>query len=419
VARPVAVPSPAKRIVVLDALRGVCFVVMTIDHLQIHPFYRISNPYFGPLGFFTAALGFVFLSGLVAGQVYDRVRVVAGTRAVIDRVLRRARALYITQMLMFVAVVAAIELRLPNTARWHLNLISMTPWKGIGLGAGLVYEPAYFGILPMYLLFLLFTPFILWQFGRGNVLQILAISALIWLVSALLIRLPGNPGGFDFGAFNPIGYQFVFVAGLGFGTGKLSIGRIPSGLRRRLVAVSAFVVVLCLILRVDYAFRGPGTALVDKNGFGFSTVQLGPFRLLNFAAFCLVVYSICSKIRWEDVHSAAFRWLAFVGQHSLPVFAWSILATYAMAALSSPRLSFTAGLIALAIVSASLTVPAQLRAMVSGRRRAAHRRSRRGIAAAGRGSRTRPRAVVTRPIIAATAELGGHDRLAGLTRKPS
>jgi hypothetical protein len=59
VARPVAVQSPAKRIVVLDALRGLCSVVMTIDHLQGDPFYRISNAYFGPLGFFSAALGFV------------------------------------------------------------------------------------------------------------------------------------------------------------------------------------------------------------------------------------------------------------------------------------------------------------------------------------------------------------------------
>jgi hypothetical protein len=367
---PVTVRSPAKRIVVLDALRGLCFVVMTVDHIQSDPFYRFSNAYFGPLGFFTAALGFVFLSGLVAGQVYGRVRLLAGSRAVIGRVLRRARAVYLTQVLLFVAVATAIELRLPHTARWHLDLISSTPWKGLGLGAALVYEPGYFGILPMYLLFLLITPVVLWQIGKGNVLGVLATSAVIWLVSGLLIRLPESPGGFDFGAFNPIGYQFVFVAGLAFGTGQLSVDRLPWGLRRWLIAVSASVVVLFLGLRVDYAFGGPANALVNKAAFAFSSVQLGPFRLLDFAAFCFVLYAVCSKVRWEHVPSAAFRWLVFIGRHSLPVFAWSILATYAMVGLSSPRLSFPAGLIAVTLVSASLTVPAELHALVSGRRRA-------------------------------------------------
>ena len=68
---------------------------------------------------------------------------------------------------------------------------------------------------------------------------------------------------------------------------------------------------------------------------GLSSEQLGPLRLLNFAAFCLVLYCVCDRVRWNEVHSVVFSWLAFVGRHSLPVFAWSILAAYATTALLS------------------------------------------------------------------------------------
>src|SRR5258705_2323997 len=100
------------RVVLLDALRGVCFVFMTIDHLPGNPLHRFSNPEYGFFGFFTGALGFVFLSGVVVGRVYDKERVLNGTGSMCRRVLRRMRALYFTQILMCVLVVAAVELHL-------------------------------------------------------------------------------------------------------------------------------------------------------------------------------------------------------------------------------------------------------------------------------------------------------------------
>ena len=99
-------PAPKEwgRVVMLDALRGTCFVLMTVDHFPSSPLHRFSNPYFGPFGFFTATVGFVFLSGLVAGRVYERERIVAGTRSMVRRVAYRARALYATQMLVFLGL---------------------------------------------------------------------------------------------------------------------------------------------------------------------------------------------------------------------------------------------------------------------------------------------------------------------------
>ena len=293
-------PKDWGRVVLLDALRGTCFVLMTVDHFPSSPLHRFSNPYFGPLGFFTATVGFVFLSGLVAGRVYERERIVAGTRSMVRRVAYRARALYVTQMLVFLGLVAAIELHLRGSGRWDMSLLSTHPWEGIAYGATLLYEPWYLGILPIYILFLLLTPIVLLQFDKGNVRRVLALSALLWVVSGLLIHLPSNPSGVDFGPYNPLAYQLVFISGLAFGTRLLSIERLSHVMRRRLVAAAAVVTALCLILRLQYAFGGPLNHLVDKIAPAFSAYELGPLRLLNFAAFGVVFYWASQRFRGDE-----------------------------------------------------------------------------------------------------------------------
>jgi len=337
---------------------------MTVDHFPSSPLHRFSNPYFGPFGFFTATVGFVFLSGLVAGRVYERERIVAGTRSMVRRVAYRARALYGTQMLVFLGLVAAIELHLRGSGRWDMSLLTSDPWEGIAYGATLLYEPWYLGILPIYILFLVLTPIVLLQFDKGNVRRVLALSALLWVVSGLLIHLPSNPSGVDFGPYNPLAYQFVFISGLTFGTRLLSIERLSHVMRQRLVAAAAVVTALCLILRLQYAFGGPLNHLVDKIAPAFSAYELGPLRLLNFAAFGVVFYWASQRFGGDRVRSHSYSWLAFIGRHSLPVFAWSILGTYAAIALLPRHLSVGLGFLAVILLVASLTIPAQLHAVI-------------------------------------------------------
>jgi hypothetical protein len=52
-----------QRNLVIDALRGLCLVLMTVDHLPDNVFYRLSNTILGPLVLFTDATGFMLLSG--------------------------------------------------------------------------------------------------------------------------------------------------------------------------------------------------------------------------------------------------------------------------------------------------------------------------------------------------------------------
>lgn len=350
---------------------------MTIDHLPTNPVHRFSNPIYGLVGFFTAALGFVFLSGVVVGLVYDRDRVLNGMGSMFRRVLRRMRAIYFTQIVMWVLLIAAVELHLRGVARWQLDLLGDAPGKAAVFSATLLYEPKYLGILPMYLVFLLLTPIILWQFGKGRVAPVLALSAATWLVSGLLIRLPQNPNGVDFGGFSPFAYQFLFVVGLAFGANQLSIERLRPTVRKWLIGSSVVLATAFFALRLEYALAGQLlTVPVDlqpRRGLHmsslFSQAELGPLRLVNFAAFGIVLYWICGKIRWNEVDLRGFRWLSLLGRHSLPVFAWSVLMTYALAALFPLKTSHTLGVVTVVFATASLTIPAKLRSMISRRRR--------------------------------------------------
>src|SRR5262245_22817571 len=171
---------------------------MTMDHFPGDPFARFSNTYYGPFGFFTAALGFVFLSGLVGGFVYANDRAAYGMRWMIRRVLRRVRTLYVTQMAVFVVLVAALMVGLSGTGQWHLDLISNSPWRGLAFGSFLLYEPGYLGILPMYCFFLLLTPVVLWLFQGGHSRYVIGASAAVWIAAGLALRAPDNPHGVDF-----------------------------------------------------------------------------------------------------------------------------------------------------------------------------------------------------------------------------
>jgi hypothetical protein len=347
---------------------------MTVDHLPAGPFARFSNPIYGPFGFFTAALGFVLLSGFISGFVYEGSRLRDGFGAMTWRVLARVRAIYMAQLALCATLVIAVVVGLPGVGAWHLNLYSDDRWKGLLLSVSMLYEPGYLGILPMYCLFLLATPFLIWQFDRGRLPYVLAASALVWIAAGLMVRLPENPDGIDFGAFDPLSYQVVFVVGLAFGTKRLSLAQVPPRIRQWMLVGAVAVTALFFALRQDYAFHGPVTPTIDRLEKAFSVVQLGPLRLLDFAAFALFLVLVVRRFRRPERTAPAAHWLAFIGEHSLPVYVWSILTTYAAVALLPSSPNRVIGLaVALAAV-ASLTIPAAARARL--RRRTAGQRTR-------------------------------------------
>src|SRR6266404_1464534 len=141
----------------VDSLRGYFLVLMTLAHLPQHPLQRFSSYTFG---YASAPDGFVFLSGLVSTWVYLRVRNKHGQHALEARVLRRTRDVYLVHIVLLSASIGGAVLL--N----HTSFPAAHPVQTFVSGSLLLYQPTLSDILPMYCVFLLFTPLVLDQPGN-------------------------------------------------------------------------------------------------------------------------------------------------------------------------------------------------------------------------------------------------------------
>src|SRR5688572_18642907 len=145
----------------IDALRGLMLVLMTLTHLPT----RLTDPLGQPFGFVSAAEGFVLLSAYMAGLVYSRLAYRQGIEAMEFAFWKRAFKVYLIQaaILFFLfTVITAVGLRIDQPAVKHLvSFYLAQPLEGFVFGLLLVYEPALLDILPMYIFFLLLSPWVL------------------------------------------------------------------------------------------------------------------------------------------------------------------------------------------------------------------------------------------------------------------
>ena len=102
-----------KRDVRLDFLRGFAVFAMVVDHLGGEPSWLFTLTG-GNRFLFSAAEGFVFISGFVMGIVYCGVIAKAGLRAAITKAVRRAGSLYLLTVLLSLGFISlSYLLRLP------------------------------------------------------------------------------------------------------------------------------------------------------------------------------------------------------------------------------------------------------------------------------------------------------------------
>jgi hypothetical protein len=359
-----AAKSLGQRVLAVDLLRGLCLVLMTIDHCPQNPFLRFSNTYFGPFGFFTSASGFVFLSGWVVGRVYGKHRERYGDTSLNRRIWGRMGKLYLAQwILILVTGVIGPPIALHFGVAPVLAFDQIHTWKALLMAGTLLYQPDYMGVLPMYLLFLLLTPLLLRQLQTGHVWRVLTCSAIVWFLSGLFIRLNI--------AFNPLSYQILFVLGIVLGERRWQLDSLRPKLRAWVVPACLLLTVLFYLLRLRLADSLSSSFAEALNGpllqALFSFRAMGPLRILNFAVFGVTVSWVCTKFKSVDLNHPAFQWLILLGQNSLPVFTFSVI----VSALAPPflpansRLALDLGMMFLAV--ASLTVPAFLASQVAGK----------------------------------------------------
>ena len=328
------------RDICIDSLRGLMLVEMMLVHCgsQIG---RVSFEFFGRV---SPAAGFVFLSGLVAGAVYSRT-VEQGVASMVRRSAWRALYIQSYHLAVFVILLAAALIEPRAAAEFRFPVAELQDaLRLLGAFAVWAYWPEYFGVLPMYALFVLAMPAALLPLSRDRGRLMLLVSLAIWaLAQAGLGRLaPGaGPFGFFHGHFNPFAWQFVFFSGLFFGHMHLYRGR-------PVIAVQPALIVLCaLVCLAGFTMRWhllPWPSAFERGSWLAAKQHYGLMYLVNFLAFAYLVY--CLALRAPRLF--AWRPLAFLGRHSLQVFSFHILALYltlplARAAHDSPLLSNTLG----------------------------------------------------------------------------
>ena len=301
----------------LDALRGLFLIIMAGVHVPT----PLSHVFQDPYGCNGAAEGFIFMSACLAGRVYGKRLQQEGWSAMARRIGQRVRLIYFVHLGVLIPatfIIWALAAKLPPLAN-HFSDFLTHPLGSLALMPLLLHQPPLFDILPLYIIFLGVTPWLLVWAGRRGWGILLAISALGWFLAqaGLDTLLAGNPARFlplRWGAFDLFGWQFLWMCGVAIGQESLRGPLIRQQWRFIIGGLGLMIVLGALYLR-----WGPHA----PPGFGFyrwtDKWTLGPVRLLAYGGW------VALFLAWNP-HPPDFVLApaALLGRHSLGVFAFHL-----------------------------------------------------------------------------------------------
>ena len=319
------------RIQEVDALRGMMLVWMTFTHLP-----TVLSAYVNqPLGYFAATEGFIFLSALFTGRICSRVADHDGNPAMCLSMWKRAGRLYCYQLLL---LICAFVIEAPIAARGSrpavhnlLNYYFTVGHSRAFIHAALmIYRPPLLDILPIYIIFLVVTPFAVllgrrlgWKyvFAGGTALWFLAQfgfrnTAYSWLIHLFGLQIPLS----EMGAFDLWAWQLWWLVGLWLGVRWAKDDLHLAQWARKLTVPAALLVLFFLGLR--YAQMEAG---LDFGKFAplFDKWEFGPCRVINFTAIAILAVRFHAVLK-----PLAIRPLVMLGQASLQVFCVHLLCVF-------------------------------------------------------------------------------------------
>ncbi|MNR79234.1 OpgC protein [compost metagenome] len=310
----------------LDALRGLMLVMMFSTHLPT----RFSVGLGQTLGYVSAAEGFVLLSAFMAGMIYTHKALRDGVDAMRRAFFKRTLTVYachVACLLLLFTLIAALGLKFDQAGLKNLiGFYLEHPLTGLFGGMLLIYNPPLLDILPLYVMLLLVSPWVLAHGMRHGWRGIFIVSICLWLAAqfglsaflyGILVTLTGLPIPLrETGSFETFAWQLLWVFGLWLGSldarGVLQ-QRQPFSPRLVLSALAiavAFFVWRHLVGQVPFPNHEMLNMWLDK-------WHLAPLRLLNvFALLLLVMHFGGSAYR----RVPRFKFLETIGAASLPVF---------------------------------------------------------------------------------------------------
>ena len=309
-----------KRMVELDVLRGFLLLMMVVNHSP-SPLRQFTDQ---PIGFFSTAEPFVFISALLAGLLFQRRREKLGFAAARAATLQRALRIYRAHLVTLFVVFAVCSLFLTWVPgiQYILSKYFESPASAIAGSLALLFQPPLLDILPMYVIFSLITPLAFWAADRIGWKAVFWISLGFWAISQFNLReiltAPIRDQAFvQMGPFDLFSWQLLWIGGLIFGRSLQEEKSVLQFSRR------TEVVILFLALGFTLSRWVCGYLNVDAsaNFWFLDKWHLGPLRLLNFFVVAWFVAKAMPYLRrWREY----LRPLSAVGQHMLPIFSSQI-----------------------------------------------------------------------------------------------
>lgn len=309
----------------IDALRGLMLVLMTVTHLPT----RLTSPLGQPFGFVSAAEGFVLLSAYVSGLVYSRLAYRNGIDAMRKAFWRRALKVYLCQaatLIFLFTFIASMGLKIDQPAVKDLMSFYLhDPHRALAGGLLLIYQPPLLDILPLYILFMLASPWVLAWAMRHGWAGVLWCSFTLWLLaqfglSVQLYQFFAHATGLavpvgETGAFVPLAWQFLWVTGLWIGASRNAPDARPIVFSPWTLGAATVLAIVGLVWRHVEGQAAFGADVVLN--LLFDKWVLGPLRMVDLLALCIVTVGFGP---WLARHMPRQRWLETMGAASLPVF---------------------------------------------------------------------------------------------------
>jgi hypothetical protein len=313
----------------LDFFRGLALLFIFLDHI---PFNMMAWLTIHNYGFSDAAEVFIFISGYSAAIAYGRVLRRGGFWAAVTRVLRRCWELYIAHvvlLILFTGLIAIIMWGSDNdffAEQMQVIQLFQNPLQIIVQALLLKYRPAFFDILPLYIVMLLGFPVLLWIMDRWPPAAF-AIAATVYVVVQVThVNLPAYPPGLKWN-FNPLAWQFLFFLGAFIAWRYNRPGPVVPR-RPALLALAGAILVFAAVQSLLLLLREPDTLPAWLTALPTRKTDLDPLRILHFFALAYLTVSVIGE-RPAFLRRPIGYPVICCGQRSLPVFCAGILLSLA------------------------------------------------------------------------------------------
>jgi hypothetical protein len=308
-----------KRLDSVDFWRGVVLCVIMVDHVPGDLLESVTPRNFG---FSDSAEAFVFLSGLSVGLAYYRYVARDDRLGAIRRCAARAFRIYGVHLGLTLAAIGIFAIGysaslLPNLIEGDGRdyIFSHHPRRGIIGILMLSQQLGYFNILPLYVVLMLWSPFVL-MMARVHKALALGVAIAVYAAARLGgLALPNwpEPGTWF---FNPFAWQLLFAIGIVAGI-RWREG--PPRYASPLFAAATVGVAAAAVIVTGAAGLAPGLHDWAFDHLDVPKQNLGLVRLVHFLMIAYLIAQVPFLARLA--RTVPGRELQRVGRHSLAIFA--------------------------------------------------------------------------------------------------